>query len=56
MGVKPEETAIAAPQPAAVAAGLRQWDGAVDEVVVRAITATDTIEENLALLRAAKPG
>jgi alkanesulfonate monooxygenase SsuD/methylene tetrahydromethanopterin reductase-like flavin-dependent oxidoreductase (luciferase family) len=56
MGVKPEETAIAAPQPAAVAAGLRQWDGTVDEVVVRAITATDTIEENLALLRAAKPG
>jgi alkanesulfonate monooxygenase SsuD/methylene tetrahydromethanopterin reductase-like flavin-dependent oxidoreductase (luciferase family) len=56
MVVKPEETAFAAPQPAAVAAGLRQWDGAVDEVVVRAITATDTIEENLALLRAAKPG
>jgi len=27
----------------------------VDEVILRAITAKDTVEENLALLRAAKP-
>jgi len=27
----------------------------VDEVVVRAITAKDTVDENLALLRAARP-
>jgi len=27
----------------------------VDEVVLRAITGDDTMEENLALLRAAKP-
>jgi hypothetical protein len=29
--------------------------GAVDEVVLRAITANDTLEENLALVRGAKP-
>jgi hypothetical protein len=27
----------------------------VDEIVLRAITGRDTVEENLALLRAAKP-
>jgi alkanesulfonate monooxygenase SsuD/methylene tetrahydromethanopterin reductase-like flavin-dependent oxidoreductase (luciferase family) len=55
MGVKPVETAIAAPDPAAVPAALARWRGAVDEVVLRAITAADTVEENLILLRAAKP-
>ena len=34
---------------------LARWRGAVDEVVLRAITAKDTVEENLILLRAAKP-
>lgn len=55
MGVKPGETAIAVGEPAAVAPALRKWDGVIDEVVLRAITAHDTAEENLALLRAAKP-
>jgi len=55
MGVKPVETAIAAPDPGAVPAALARWRGAVDEVVLRAITAADTVEENLILLRAAKP-
>ncbi|MBI4636000.1 MAG: LLM class flavin-dependent oxidoreductase [Candidatus Rokubacteria bacterium] len=55
MGVKPEETAIAAQSPGAIAPALGKWQGAVDEVVLRAITGTDTVEENVALLRAAKP-
>src|SRR5258705_6062404 len=55
MSVKPVETAIAVPEPASVPAALVRWRRAVDEVVLRAITAKDTIEENLVLLRAAKP-
>jgi hypothetical protein len=53
--VKPVETAIAVPEPGSVPAALARWRGAVDEVVLRAITAVDTVEENLILLRAAKP-
>jgi hypothetical protein len=30
-------------------------EAVVDEVVLRAITGDDTVEENLALIRAAKP-
>jgi alkanesulfonate monooxygenase SsuD/methylene tetrahydromethanopterin reductase-like flavin-dependent oxidoreductase (luciferase family) len=55
MGVKPIDTAIAVDRPAEVAAALAQWRGAVDEVVLRAVTAHDTTEETLALLRAATP-
>ncbi len=55
MGIKPVETAIAAPSADAVAPALRKWDGVVDEVVIRAITGKDTVEEHLALVRAAKP-
>ncbi len=55
MGVKPAETAIAAESPDAIPLALGKWRGAVDEVVFRAITGEDTVEENLALLRAAKP-
>jgi alkanesulfonate monooxygenase SsuD/methylene tetrahydromethanopterin reductase-like flavin-dependent oxidoreductase (luciferase family) len=55
MGVKPVETAIGVPDSASVPAALARWRGAVDEVVLRAITAKDTVEENLVLLRAAKP-
>jgi len=54
MGVDPVKTAIAAPDAGAIAAALAAWRGAVDEVVLRAITAKDTVEENLALLGAAK--
>src|SRR5438034_1052457 len=52
MGVKPVETAIAASSAGGLAAALPNWQGAVDEIVLRAITGTDTIDENLALLRA----
>ena len=55
MGVKPVETCIGAQQAEEVTTALGKWRGVVDEVVLRAITADDTSEENLALLRAAKP-
>src|SRR6266481_1319799 len=55
MGVKPVETCIAAQKAEEVPKALAKWQGAVDEVVLRAITGDDTIEENLALDRAAKP-
>jgi alkanesulfonate monooxygenase SsuD/methylene tetrahydromethanopterin reductase-like flavin-dependent oxidoreductase (luciferase family) len=55
MGVDPVETAIAARSPTDLAGALASWDGAVDEVVIRAITAEDTVEANLAVLQAAKP-
>ena len=38
-----------------IPAALAKWQGAVDEVVLRAITAEDTVAENSALLRAARP-
>ncbi len=56
IGVKPEETAIAAQSPEAIAPAIAKWQGAVDEVVLRAVTGGDTLEEHLALLDAAKPG
>ena len=55
MGLKPVETAIAAESPDAVRRGLGKWQGVVDEVVIRAITAKDTVEEHVALVRAAAP-
>jgi alkanesulfonate monooxygenase SsuD/methylene tetrahydromethanopterin reductase-like flavin-dependent oxidoreductase (luciferase family) len=55
MGVRPVETAVAGATPDAVAAGLRRWHGVLDEIVVRAITAGDTIDDNLVLLAAVKP-
>lgn len=55
MGVKPEETAIAAQSADAIAPALGAWHGVVDDIVVRAITGRDTAEETLALVRAAGP-
>ena len=55
IGVKPVETAIAAQSADAVAPALGKWQGAVDEVVLRAVTGKDTVEEHVALVRAAKP-
>jgi alkanesulfonate monooxygenase SsuD/methylene tetrahydromethanopterin reductase-like flavin-dependent oxidoreductase (luciferase family) len=53
MGVKPVDTAIAAPSADGSKRALEAWDGAVDEVVLRAITVQDTVEDHLALVRAA---
>jgi alkanesulfonate monooxygenase SsuD/methylene tetrahydromethanopterin reductase-like flavin-dependent oxidoreductase (luciferase family) len=55
MGVKPETTAIAALTPEEIRPALAKWHGVVDEVVLRAITAADTIEDTLALVRGARP-
>jgi alkanesulfonate monooxygenase SsuD/methylene tetrahydromethanopterin reductase-like flavin-dependent oxidoreductase (luciferase family) len=52
MGVKPVDTAIAAASAQAIASALGAWQGAVDEVVLRAIVAKDTVEDHLTLLRA----
>src|SRR5438552_17592216 len=53
MGVKPAETAITAQSPSAIASSLEKWRAAVDEVVVRAVSAEEPGDENVALLRAA---
>jgi hypothetical protein len=55
MGVKPVETAVAAQSPDAIPPALEKWRGAVDEIILRAVTGRDTVEENMTLLRAAKP-
>ena len=55
MGVKPETTAIAAHAPEEIALALAKWRGVVDEVVLRAITAAETVDDHLALVRAARP-
>ena len=54
MGVKPELTAIAVTKPEEVRAEIAKWQGAVDEVIFRAIVARDTVDEHLALVRAAR--
>jgi alkanesulfonate monooxygenase SsuD/methylene tetrahydromethanopterin reductase-like flavin-dependent oxidoreductase (luciferase family) len=55
MGVKPTDTAIGAEDAPGVARGLLAWRGVVDEVVVRAITAAESADAYLALVRAARP-
>jgi alkanesulfonate monooxygenase SsuD/methylene tetrahydromethanopterin reductase-like flavin-dependent oxidoreductase (luciferase family) len=55
MGVAPLETAIAAEAPGAIRAALARWEGVIDEVVLRAVTAKDDLQDHLALVRAAKP-
>ena len=48
MGVPAVATAVAAPIEDAVPEALARWERVLDEVVVRAITARDTVEETLA--------
>jgi len=56
MGVKPIETTIAAQKPEDVKAAIAKWQGVgVEELIFRAIVASDTVEDNLKLVRAAKP-
>jgi alkanesulfonate monooxygenase SsuD/methylene tetrahydromethanopterin reductase-like flavin-dependent oxidoreductase (luciferase family) len=55
MGVKPIETTIAVATPEDVRKAIAKWDGAVDQLIFRAIVAADTVDENLALVRAARP-
>ena len=55
MGVKPVDTAVSVMTPDGFRPALARWEGAVDEIVLRAITGADTVEENLALIRSARP-
>jgi alkanesulfonate monooxygenase SsuD/methylene tetrahydromethanopterin reductase-like flavin-dependent oxidoreductase (luciferase family) len=55
MGVPPVATAVSAPAATAVPKALARWASTVDEVVVRAITVGDTVDETLAVLRATRP-
>lgn len=55
MGVSPVAASIAADTPDALQTALAAWDGVLDQVIVRAVTANDTPEEFLALARAAAP-
>jgi alkanesulfonate monooxygenase SsuD/methylene tetrahydromethanopterin reductase-like flavin-dependent oxidoreductase (luciferase family) len=55
MRADPLATAIAARSPEAIAPAVAAWEGAVDELVFRAITAGDGEEETLDLVRLAKP-
>ena len=55
MGAPPVATAVAAAADATVPRALAAWERALDDVVVRAIVAHDTVEETVALVRAARP-
>jgi alkanesulfonate monooxygenase SsuD/methylene tetrahydromethanopterin reductase-like flavin-dependent oxidoreductase (luciferase family) len=55
MGVAPDRTCIAADTAEAIQARLVSWNGVVDEVVIRGITANDTLAEIQALIAAAAP-
>jgi alkanesulfonate monooxygenase SsuD/methylene tetrahydromethanopterin reductase-like flavin-dependent oxidoreductase (luciferase family) len=55
MGVAPLETGIAAAEPGEVAASLEAWEGAVDEVVLRFLPASSSVESHLELVRAGAP-
>jgi alkanesulfonate monooxygenase SsuD/methylene tetrahydromethanopterin reductase-like flavin-dependent oxidoreductase (luciferase family) len=55
MGVAPSATGVAAGTAAAVPGALARWERVLDDVVVRAITASDTVDETVALVRAARP-
>lgn len=55
MGVAPVETGIRGQSAGDIQQGLARWEGVLDEVVVRSITPKDTLEETLALVRAAAP-
>jgi alkanesulfonate monooxygenase SsuD/methylene tetrahydromethanopterin reductase-like flavin-dependent oxidoreductase (luciferase family) len=55
MGVPPAATGVAAATGAAVPAALARWEPTMDDVVVRALTEHDTVDETLAVLRAARP-
>jgi alkanesulfonate monooxygenase SsuD/methylene tetrahydromethanopterin reductase-like flavin-dependent oxidoreductase (luciferase family) len=55
MGTRAFDTAVSGMTSEEIQAGLARWDGVVDEVVVRAITAHDTVEELAELVEAARP-
>lgn len=54
-GVPPIKTSVAAGSADEIQQALKGWEGLLDEVVVRAITPNDTIDETLELVKAAAP-
>ncbi|HEV2067149.1 MAG TPA: LLM class flavin-dependent oxidoreductase [Thermomicrobiales bacterium] len=52
LGVRAIDTAIRSSTPAGIRDGIARYDGTLDEIVIRAITAKDTIEEYLELMDA----
>jgi alkanesulfonate monooxygenase SsuD/methylene tetrahydromethanopterin reductase-like flavin-dependent oxidoreductase (luciferase family) len=56
MGARPIETGITVDAPDGVPAALAAWDGAVDDVVIRVIPASDSADDHLTVVRAARPG
>ena len=55
MGVSAMGTAVTVATPQELRTGLAAWDGVVDELVIRAIAAEDTVEEVNRLIEAASP-
>jgi alkanesulfonate monooxygenase SsuD/methylene tetrahydromethanopterin reductase-like flavin-dependent oxidoreductase (luciferase family) len=55
MASEPADTAVAAASPDEVGEALAAWDGIVDQVVLRLLPATESLESHLALVRAGAP-
>jgi alkanesulfonate monooxygenase SsuD/methylene tetrahydromethanopterin reductase-like flavin-dependent oxidoreductase (luciferase family) len=55
MGTPAVGTAVTGEKPEEIQGGLAAWDGVVDEVIVRAVPARDTVEAVLDLVEAARP-
>ena len=55
MKVDPVQTAVTSGTAAEVSSALEAWRGVVDELVLRAITAEETVDDYLTLVRATKP-
>ena len=56
MGADPMETAVAASSPDELQRGLTYFDAVLDETIVRAVAAEETLSAYLVLLEAASPG
>lgn len=56
LGVRAMDTAIRADTPEGLRDGVARYDGTLDEIVIRAITANDTVHEYLGLIEAAMDG
>lgn len=52
LGVRAVDTTVRSDHPQGIRDGLARYDGTIDEVVIRAITANDTIDEYVALIDA----
>jgi alkanesulfonate monooxygenase SsuD/methylene tetrahydromethanopterin reductase-like flavin-dependent oxidoreductase (luciferase family) len=55
MGAPPVATGVAAATAADVPRALARWEGTLDDIVVRALTPEDNLDETLAVLGAARP-